>query len=44
MATNAPRKRLALAIGLDWLELLEVQVEGKKRMSADEFLRGNKIQ
>ncbi len=24
-----------------WLELLEVQLEGKKRLKADEFLRGN---
>jgi len=26
-----------------WLELLEVQLEGKKRISADEFLRGNPL-
>jgi methionyl-tRNA formyltransferase len=26
-----------------WLEFLEVQLEGKKRMSADEFLRGNPL-
>ena len=26
-----------------WLELLEVQLEGKKRMSAAEFLRGNPL-
>jgi methionyl-tRNA formyltransferase len=26
-----------------WLELLEVQVEGKKRLSATEFLRGNPL-
>ena len=26
-----------------WLEFLEVQIEGKKRMTADEFLRGNPL-
>ena len=26
-----------------WLELLEIQLEGKKRMSAAEFLRGNQL-
>ncbi|MEI9968752.1 MAG: methionyl-tRNA formyltransferase [Terracidiphilus sp.] len=26
-----------------WLEFLEVQLEGKKRMTADEFLRGNPL-
>jgi methionyl-tRNA formyltransferase len=26
-----------------WLEFLEVQVEGKKRMNTDEFLRGNPL-
>jgi methionyl-tRNA formyltransferase len=26
-----------------WLELLEVQLEGKKRLSAAEFLRGNPL-
>jgi methionyl-tRNA formyltransferase len=26
-----------------WLELLEVQLEGKKRISVAEFLRGNPI-
>jgi methionyl-tRNA formyltransferase len=29
--------------GDTWLELLEVQLEGKKRLSAAEFLRGNQI-
>jgi len=27
--------------GPSWLELLEVQLEGKKRLTAAEFLRGN---
>jgi methionyl-tRNA formyltransferase len=27
-----------------WLELMELQLEGKKRMSAAEFLRGNAIE
>jgi methionyl-tRNA formyltransferase len=26
-----------------WLELLEVQLEGKKRLTAAEFLRGNPL-
>jgi methionyl-tRNA formyltransferase len=26
-----------------WLELLEVQLEGKKRLPAAEFLRGNPL-
>ena len=26
-----------------WLEFLEVQLEGKKRMTTDEFLRGNPL-
>ena len=26
-----------------WLELIEVQLEGKKRMAAAEFLRGNPL-
>jgi methionyl-tRNA formyltransferase len=29
--------------GNTWLELLEVQLEGKKRMAAAEFLRGNPL-
>ena len=29
--------------GNSWLELLEVQLEGKKRLSAAEFLRGNPL-
>ena len=29
--------------GNTWLELLEVQLEGKKRMAAEEFLRGNPL-
>ncbi len=29
--------------GNTWLELLEVQLEGKKRMTAAEFLRGNAL-
>ena len=29
--------------GHTWLELLELQLEGKRRMSAEEFLRGNAI-
>jgi len=32
---------LVACAGNTWLELLEVQLEGKKRMTAAEFLRGN---
>jgi methionyl-tRNA formyltransferase len=32
---------LAACAGNTWVELLEVQLEGKKRMTAAEFLRGN---
>jgi methionyl-tRNA formyltransferase len=33
----------AACAGNTWLELLEVQLEGKKRMTAAEFLRGNAL-
>ena len=33
-------KRLYVRTKVDWLEIFELQVEGKKRMSAEEFLRG----
>jgi methionyl-tRNA formyltransferase len=36
-------KNLAVATGERTLYLLEVQLEGKKRMTADSFLRGHKI-
>jgi len=37
-------KRFIVACALEtWLELVEVQLEGKKRMTAAEFLRGNAI-
>jgi methionyl-tRNA formyltransferase len=29
--------------GNTWLELFEVQLEGKKRLAAAEFLRGNAL-
>ncbi len=34
---------LAACAGNTWLELLEVQLEGKKRLEAAEFLRGNPL-
>jgi methionyl-tRNA formyltransferase len=34
------RAELLVATGDGWLRLIEVQVPGKKRMSADDFLRG----
>ena len=38
---NAEKERLLIQTGDGILELLELQPEGKKRMSADAFLRGN---
>jgi methionyl-tRNA formyltransferase len=32
--------RLALAAGAGWVDVLELQQEGRKRMTAAEFLRG----
>jgi methionyl-tRNA formyltransferase len=38
---HAENHRLfAACSGETWIELLEVQLEGKKRMTAAEFLRG----
>ena len=37
------RQHLRVATPTGWLDLLEVQVEGKKRMPVEEFLRGNKL-
>jgi methionyl-tRNA formyltransferase len=36
-------RMLAACSGESWLEFLEVQLEGKKRMTAAEFLRGNPL-
>jgi len=33
----------ACCAGNSWLELLEVQLEGKKRLSAGQFLHGNPL-
>ena len=38
------KKELIAACGSGYLELLEVQLEGKKRMSTEEFLRGKKVE
>lgn len=38
------RQYLRVATGSGWLDLLEVQLEGKKRMSVAEFLRGTKLE
>jgi len=38
------RKSLGVTTGQGWLSLLEVQLEGKKRMSIEEFLRGTKLE
>ena len=37
------RQHLRVATPTGWLALLEVQLEGKKRMSTEEFLRGTKL-
>jgi methionyl-tRNA formyltransferase len=37
-------KLLVACAANTWIELLEVQLEGKKRMSAAEFLRGNPLE
>jgi methionyl-tRNA formyltransferase len=37
------RRLLAACAANTWLEFLELQVEGKKRLTADEFLRGNPL-
>lgn len=41
-ATDA-RRSLRVATPTGWLALLEVQLEGKKRLSTEEFLRGTKL-
>ena len=44
-AIAADRSRLMVGCAENtWLELLEVQLEGKKRMQATEFLRGNHLE
>ncbi len=40
---TASRQHLRVATAAGWLDLLEVQLEGKKRMVVEEFLRGNKL-
>lgn len=40
LRTEVAKGELLVATGDGWLRLLEVQVPGKKRMSADDFLRG----
>jgi methionyl-tRNA formyltransferase len=37
------RRLLVHSAGNTWLELLEVQLEGKRRLQAAEFLRGNQL-
>ncbi len=41
--TTDGRLGLRVATATGWLSLLEVQLEGKKRMTVEEFLRGNKL-
>lgn len=38
------RQHLRVATGAGWLNLLEVQLEGKKRLNVAEFLRGTKVE
>ena len=40
IALSDNRKQCFVAAKDGWIELLEVQIDGKKRMKADEFLRG----
>ncbi len=40
---NSSKKNLIIECGKDELEILELQLEGRKRMSAEEFLRGFKF-
>ncbi|MBQ7371620.1 MAG: methionyl-tRNA formyltransferase, partial [Blautia sp.] len=40
---RADKSGIAVACGTDALLLQEVQLEGKKRMSADAFLRGYSV-
>jgi len=37
------KKQIFVGTGEGTLEILEIQPEGKKRMKADEFLRGYKL-
>jgi methionyl-tRNA formyltransferase len=37
------QRLLAACAGNTWLEFLELQLEGKKRLAAEEFLRGNPL-
>jgi methionyl-tRNA formyltransferase len=41
--TTDGRQYLRVATTSGWLDLLQVQLEGKKRMSVDEFLRGTRL-
>jgi len=38
------RQSLRVATPTGWLHLLEVQLEGKKRLGIEEFLRGTKLE
>jgi len=42
--TTDGRHHLRVATPTGWLDLLEVQLEGKKRLSVEEFLRGTKLE
>ncbi|RYY21016.1 MAG: methionyl-tRNA formyltransferase, partial [Cytophagaceae bacterium] len=41
--TTDGRHYLRVSTGVDWLDLLEVQLEGKKRLPVAEFLRGTRL-
>jgi methionyl-tRNA formyltransferase len=40
----ADKQGLVVAAGRGALDLLEIQIEGKKRMGGAEFLRGHRVQ
>ncbi len=37
------KKYIKVACANGWIELLEIQVQGKKRMQVEDYLRGNKV-
>lgn len=44
VAVSSPKEGLKVACGEGWLEILEMQAPGGKRMNAKDYLRGKKIE
>jgi methionyl-tRNA formyltransferase len=40
---SASKENILVATGKDNLEILELQIEGKRRMKVEEFIAGHKI-